>query len=681
MNPAEQKANAPETAQKSERILYWAAVALLFGLFAFQLWFHAVRTSATFDEPIHTLAGHQYWRCGDFGVNPEHPPMLKLLATAFLNFRASLAESKAECGTRLVPKNEADGLGGAFLTDNGVDSILIPARLSAALMSLLLAALVFLATREMFGKWEALTALGLLAFEPNLIAHGALVTTDMALTATAFGAAFALYRYAANNPTWTRFFVVGLAFGLMLAAKHSAVIFVAILFAVFIADACFFRKFETRLPRIIFRRAGAFAGFFLIGLVLLWSFYGFRYHALPNASKNLVSVDEYIKTNGRPEMVESTSAKVVSAFGKMRIFPEPYILGLADIVATQSRNTWIFGKDYATGQWFYFPLAFLVKSSVALLLLLPFGLVYPFFAKEKRRETLFILVPPLAFFAFSLTSKMNIGVRHILPVYAFFTVAAAVGAVWMSRKFRAFRYALIAILIFHAVAAVRTAPNYIAFANDFFGGTNDSYLIFRDSSVDWGQNYKLVNEYLQRENIADCWFAGFGNQEIMRVSQSCRLMPDSRLQRFSTQIFDAAPPVVEGTVLVSVSNLPPRGGAEYLPLTETEPIAQIGGTIFVYRGRFEIPLAAALSRVTRANQFVSLKRFDEAVTEGRAATEFAPDDARTHLALALALLRADKKDEARTEFQSVIDAAKSNPALFRNAEVRAGQELERLNGQ
>jgi dolichyl-phosphate-mannose--protein O-mannosyl transferase len=261
MKPTERKTNAPETRRRREKILYSAAVVVLFGLFAFQLWFHAVRTSATFDEPAHTVAGYRYWQCGDFGINPEHPPLLKLLSTVSLNFRASLIEPKAECGARLTPKLEMFNLGGVFLSDNGVDSVLIPARLLAALMSLVLAALMFLATREMFGRWEAIVALAILAFEPILIAHGSLVTTDMALMATAFGAVYALYRYL-KNPTWARFLIIGLAFGLMLAAKHSAVIFVPVLLAVFIADAVFNRKFGERLPKLIFRRVAAFAGFF-----------------------------------------------------------------------------------------------------------------------------------------------------------------------------------------------------------------------------------------------------------------------------------------------------------------------------------------------------------------------------------------------------------------------------------
>lgn len=680
MNETE-SANAPETArQRREQILYSTAVGVLFGLFAFQLWFHAVRASATVDEPSHILAGHRHWQCGDFGINMEHPPMLKLLATAALNTRV-LVEPNWECGSRHTPKAEMFSAGAEFLVNNGIDSVLVPARVSAAFLSLMLAVLVFLATREMFGKWEAFVALAILAFEPNLIAHGSLVTTDMALTTTGFGAVFALYLYA-KQPTRMRFFVVGLAFGSMLAAKHSAVIFFPALLAVFAADAVLFRKFEDRLPKTIFRRVAAFAGFFLIGLTLLWAFYGFRYNAVPNAAaENSISVDEYIKTNGRPEMVESMSARVVSIASKTGIFPESYTLGLADVVATSSRNAFIFDRNYPTGQWFYFPLAFLVKSSVALLVLLPFGFFFVFFEPQKRREMLFLLAPPLFFFAFSLTSKLNIGVRHILPVYAFFIVAAAVGAVWICRKFYSFRFVLVALLLFHAIAAWRTAPNYIAFSNDFWGGTQNTFRVFPgDASVEWGQNDKLVAEYVARENIKDCWYAGWGNIELMKVRQPCRMMTNT-FPRGDMPLDEPVPPVVEGTIFVSTSNLPPRGGSEYLPVTQSPLIAQIGGSIFVYRGRFELPLAAALSRATRANRFLSLKRFDEAIAEGRAAVELAPGDARTHLSLALALLRAGQQPEAQSEFEAVIEKAAANPAFFRNQEVRARQELERLNAQ
>ena len=654
---------------------YAVIVVLLFASFVFQLWFHATRTSATIDEPVHILAGHRHWQCGDFGINPEHPPLLKLLATAPLNFRM-LVEPNWDCGSRLTSKPDSYSFGNLFLVQNGVDTVVIPARLASAVLSLLLAVLVFLAAWEMFGRWQALTALALLAFEPNLIAHGSIVTTDMVLTATAFAAVYALYRFR-NKANWVRFLVVGVAFGLLLGAKHSAVIFVPILFGLLITDVVIFRHNETRLPRRIFRQTAAFAGMFFIGLIVLWTFYGFRYYSIPGATNGTVSIADYIKENGRPETIESFSAKMTEGISRTHIFPESYVLGMADIVATGSRTSFIFGRYYATGQWFYFPVAFAIKSSEALLLLLPIGLLFPFFNRDKRREMMFLLVPPLAFFGVCLTSSFTTGIRHILPVYVFFIVAAAVGAVWLCRKFYLFRYVLFALLVFHAVAAFRTAPNYLAFSNDFWGGTNNTYRILAHSNVDTGQSVKLVNEYLARENISECWFAAYVHPELIHATQPCRVLPSGFRVLVSQSLIEPVPPVIEGTVLVSVNELPPRGGDEYLPIAQSEPIAFIGGNIFVYRGRFEIPLAAAISHTHRAGQFLRLNRVEEAVAEGRKAVEFGSGDPRTHLSLGLALVRAGQKDEAQRELETAIELAKPNPA-FRNAEGRARQEIERL---
>jgi dolichyl-phosphate-mannose--protein O-mannosyl transferase len=317
--------------------LYAVIVLLLFACFVFQLWLHAVRTSVTVDEPAHILAGHRHWQCGDFGINPEHPPLLKLLATIPLNFQR-LVEPGWDCGSKMTSKFDSFSFGNSFLVDNGVDRVVIPARLAAASMSLLLAVLVFFAAREMFGRTEALAALALLAFEPNLFAHGSIVTTDMVLTATAFAAVYALYRLR-DKSGWLRLLAAGLAFGLLLAAKHSAVIFFPVLLGLSVADTIFYRRPQPRLPRQILGSAVSFAALFLIGLSTLWAFYDFRHRSIPGGRAEAVSVAGYIKENGRPEMVESFSAKITEAISRTRTFPESYVLGIADVIAWGSRNT------------------------------------------------------------------------------------------------------------------------------------------------------------------------------------------------------------------------------------------------------------------------------------------------------------------------------------------------------
>lgn len=654
------------------RTLFIISAALLFAIFASQLVYHAVRTSATVDEPFHILAGHRHWQCRDFGINPEHPPLLKLLATAPLNFR-QLSEPPWECGSKFTPKFDGFSYGSTFIVENGVDRVVIITRVTASLMSLLLAVLVFLATWEMFGRWETLTALAIVAFEPSLIAFGSLVLTDMAISATALGAFYALYRFGKCR-TWPRFLLAAFAIGLMLAAKHSAVIFVGILFALLFADGVLFQRHAIRVPRRVVQQVATFAGLFLIGLAILWAFYGFRYRAIPNETSPAISVSDYIKENGRPESIKGFPARATEAISHTHIFPEAYVLGMADVIAWGSRNTVIFGRNYPAGKWFFFPVAFAVKTNIALLFLLPFGLIFLCLSREKWREGLFLLMPPVVFFTFASGSAFTNSVRHILPVYGFLIILSSAGAIWICRKFNPLRYVLIALLVVNAAATVRTAPYYLAFANDLWGGYQNTHRIIVS---DIGQNMKLVSEYLAREKVQQCWIVALVHPEMIRSVQPCRSMPSGLRIMISRDLIDPVPPVVEGTIVLTERDVPPFGGDEYEPITKSEPIASIGGNIFLYRGRFEVPLAAAMSRVHRSGHFLRTNDVDQAINEGRLAAELGPNDPRTHLALGLALARGGKKEEARHELDKAARLAEAD-VRFRNQEVRARQELERL---
>jgi hypothetical protein len=563
--------------------------------------------------------------------------------------------------------------------ENGIDRLLITARLGACLMSLLLALLVFLAAWEMFGRWEAVTALAILAFEPSLIGHGSIVLTDMSISATSFGAMYALYRFG-KDQTWTRFAFAALAFGLMLGAKHSAVFFVGIFFVLLIADATLFRKIETRVSRQVLTRIAAFAAMLVIGVGILWTLYGFHYYSIPAATTSSISVADYIKENGRPETITSLPAKLTDAVSKTRLFPESYVLGMADVIAWGSRNSNIFGRNYPTGKWFYFPVCFAVKSSIALLLLLPVGLVFSYFDRNKWREVMFLLFPAVCYFVIASSSSFTNGVRHLLPFYAYVIVLAAAGAVRLCRKFYYFRYVLVVLLIYHAAVAVRTAPNYIAFANDLWGGYEGTHKVFLGGNADLGGSIKQVNEYLARENINECWISAMVHPEMLKAEQPCRPMPSGLRPFVSRDVIDAVPPVIEGTVILSVNELPPQSGDEYVPIARSELIAFIGGNMRVYRGRFEIPLAAAISRFHRSGAYLRKHDAENAIVEAREGIRLAPNDPRPHLALGLALAEAGLTDEARQELKTTVELAKKDPR-FRNHEVRAQQELDRPDGQ
>jgi tetratricopeptide (TPR) repeat protein len=124
---------------------------------------------------------------------------------------------------------------------------------------------------------------------------------------------------------------------------------------------------------------------------------------------------------------------------------------------------------------------------------------------------------------------------------------------------------------------------------------------------------------------------------------------------------------------------PPRGGEAYLPIIQSGPVDRINASLFVYRGRFEIPLLSALSHIDRSEVLIRYKRFDEAIRDAQVAVGLAPLDPRMHLALGLAYGAAGRNDEAKREFAEAIQNVQGNP-LFRNIELRARRELSKLNG-
>jgi dolichyl-phosphate-mannose--protein O-mannosyl transferase len=194
-----------------------AVLFLLVALFA-QLALTARRQSRTVDEGNHIYSGYMSWKHFDFGLNPEHPPLVKLLATLPL-LRSQL---NVPAPTNIYYKYDAYMGGKHVLLGNDHETILFRCRMAASLLTGLLALLVFLTAREMFGTGAGILALVLAVFDPNLLAHGALVTTDVGVSCFLLASVYAFYRYI-KAPSLLRLGVVGLAAGFAWAAKHSGV--------------------------------------------------------------------------------------------------------------------------------------------------------------------------------------------------------------------------------------------------------------------------------------------------------------------------------------------------------------------------------------------------------------------------------------------------------------------------
>ncbi|MGA3373409.1 MAG: glycosyltransferase family 39 protein [Terracidiphilus sp.] len=261
---------------KIEKGWAWVAVTVLIAAQAAQVAIIVHRESLTWDEDDHMFTGYRMWRAGDYGLNPEHPPLVKLLATLpLLGEKLWIPPLQ---GREFKAEAYLDGRDWLARNDGASQRLVLRMRLAAGLLALGLSLVVFFAAREWFGADAALIALTLAVFDPNLLAHSALVTTDIGLTLFLLASIYAFYRYV-KQPSVIRLLVAGITAGLLLATKHSGILLAPMLLLLIAWEIATAPK-GTR-PQLALRLGGAFAAIVVIGVAVLWAFYGFRYAARP----------------------------------------------------------------------------------------------------------------------------------------------------------------------------------------------------------------------------------------------------------------------------------------------------------------------------------------------------------------------------------------------------------------
>jgi 4-amino-4-deoxy-L-arabinose transferase-like glycosyltransferase len=640
-----------------------AALCFLLTVLSLQLFLSVRRESQTWDEGNHIFTGYRSWTDADYGLNPEHPPLVKLLATAPLLW----SQPKSPVLEGRFFKEDAFLRGKEFLYQNDPEKILSRTRTAAATLTLLTALVVFFATREMFGTGAAFIALTLLTFDPNLLAHGALITTDVGLACFMFLSVYMFYRFL-KSPSALRLVIAGVAVGLVLAVKHTGLLVLPILFLLTLCEITFGAK------RKALKLLGSLALITLIGWVVLWSTYRFRYDARPNGLQLNPPLVEYVQG------LKPAEAWPISTAARWRILPESYLYGLVDVKVTANYYTsYVLGKVYAHGVWFYFPIAFLIKSTIGVLALslLTVGVIATR-CLDRWREILFLVVPVIFYLLVALTVGMNIGVRHILVVYVFLYVLIG-GASWaLIRQSRKWAYAVGVLLLVHAVSSVLAFPNYIPYANELWGGPSQTHKYLTDSNSDWGQQLKSVKQYLDERGVKECWFVYFaaGVAEPSYYGIPCKPLPTITTLWLNEPI--DVPSSINGPVLISASNL---SGVEFGPgsldpygqFKLLKPSAVIDRGVFVFDGQFDLPLAAAISKVQKAQNFAQAKQLDQALQEAQAAVALAPDAIQTQLALGDILRELGQTEQARTSYEKALEFAKTIEPEF---QIRAIPSIE-----
>ncbi len=653
------------------RGLVIAAVSSLLIVFVLQLALSARQNSITWDEDDHIYAGYMSWKHADFGLNPEHPPLVKLVAAIPL-----LGMTLKVPGLQQRNFKQEGFLGGKeFLFKNDADTMLFRARMAAATLAVLLVLLVFLAAREMFGTGAGLIALALLAFDPNLLAHGAVVGTDTGLSCFLFAAVYAFYRYVKLPSAW-RLALAGLATGLALASKHTAILVFPMLLALAglewwgAAKNKGASRAETKGKHSV-RLAAALILISFISIAVLWASYGFSYAPRPEPLRMNPPYAEVLKGLSHPNDI-----RLLSMAGRFRLLPESYLYGLADVrFMSDFYTSYIFGKIYPKGVWFYFPAAMAIKSSLAFLILLLLA-VWAIAKGDLAswREILFLTIPPAIYMAVAMGAGMNIGVRHVLPVYMFLTALLA-GAAWrLIQKNRRWVYAVAILLVSQAISTTRAFPAYLAYSNELWGGPSQTYRYLTDSNVDWGQQLKATKKYLDLRGVKDCWFVYFaeGVVDYSYYGIPCKPLPTADSLWVNEPA--NAPPEIDGPVLISAGNL---SGYEFGPgplnpyeqFKSLQPTTVIQYGVFVFDGHFQIPFAASIGHSQKAQHFLETKRFPEALAEAQQAVELAPQAVRPNALLGASYAALGKPAEARESYEKALQLAKTVEPEFQRGWV------------
>jgi hypothetical protein len=316
----------------------------------------------------------------------------------------------------------------------------------------------------------------------------------------------------------------------------------------------------------------------------------------------------------------------------------------------------------------------LIKTTIALLVLVMMVAFARF--RNLRRELVFLVVPPVLFLLVAIFSNLNLGVRHIIPVYPFMIVMGAAAGWYFAARSRAGAAVIVGLVLFAAISSLHAFPSYLTYSNEAFGGPSRTYRVVTDSNADWGQGLKWVKAYIDDHHISNCWFdynVPFVNPGYYKIG--CKPLV-SALGRFGMGPSAAVPRSISGTVLLSATEAEgvlwgPDVLNPYEVFKKRRPDALIGNVVLVYNGTFDVPLLAAHSRGAAAYGLLRQGKTAEAIAEAQSALTLAPDSAEVHAALGQVLAAAGQKTEAKQEFATATHLARTIHPDFQKRLIRS----------
>jgi hypothetical protein len=405
--------------------------------------------SQTVDEQIHLIAGYDILKYHSWKTDYQHPPLARVFfALPFIHAPEPESADKADRSLR-----------GNELLFNG--------RYTSNLARMRLGNLLFLALGIIFvARWAmhllspeaGLLSAALFAMLPPVLANGGLATTDMVVAAMLPLALDESTRLA-ELPSWRRAVMTGIALAAGMLSKYSFVVFFP-LSAFVLAVLWIVRRRKVSPIRPIFLIWVIAA--LIIAAALVWAGFGFSF--------------------------------------------EPLIRGLAEVRnhSTTGHRNFLFGQMSWDGWWYYFPVALFFKTPIPFLLLALTGCLL------LARRCPEVPLIAAAILGVSMTSEINIGIRHLLPIYAPLAIAAAAAILALPRL----RIVSAALVVWLFVSGVAAHPDYLPWFNLF---APHPETVLNDSNIDWGQDVLRLALYTRRQHIPEISLLIFTSTDLDRI--------------------------------------------------------------------------------------------------------------------------------------------------------------------
>lgn len=540
----------------------WLVGTLLLG-YALALVGEAWRVGVTVDEPKEFTESYLHW-LGIQGLNTgDGPPLMRMVC----GWVPRLLRTPLPRGTPAWESRNSYAIGRRILTDAGpagAHRLLFATRLPLLIFPLLTVWLVWHWGRQLFGHAIALALALALALEPTLMAHGALIKSDVSAACAALLFFYQAWRYWLR-PGAARAVVLTLCLLVAVLAKLS------LLPLVFVTVAIFLWK-GPRLAGVVL----------VIGIVYVGLLAAYLFSTRPLQGPELQRIEE-IRMGRLPKALARALASRL---------PLPtdlvYAIGRFWKLNNAGPRAYMLGRSIEAAAPWYFPLAWAIKFPVGLQLLAAAGLVAGLLRVLRRQagpEEAFVCLPPLFFLALLVQSQLHLGFRYALPALPFLVLCGGFALQGLAPAWR--RGFAAGCLLWAALACARIYPQGLAYFNEWIGGPSNGWRYLADSNLDWGQNLPELARWMASHPVPRIKLCYFGIDipehhldpaRIEIVEAPWAAVPDLKETRFRPE---------PGTYAISVNAIlgfgfPPAYREYFSYFKARPPDDRAGHSIFIY---------------------------------------------------------------------------------------------------